>query len=60
MSAIPKKKKLTEDEYLVIENEAEFKSEFYNGEMFAMSGASHHHTPTTAARSCSASSWSSW
>ena len=43
MSAIPKKKKLTEDEYLVIENEAVFKSEFYNGEMFAMSGASHHH-----------------
>ncbi len=43
MSAIPKKKRLTEDEYLVIENEAEFKSEFYNGEMFAMSGASRHH-----------------
>ena len=43
MSAIPKKKKLTEDEYLVIEDEAEFRSEFYDGEMFAMAGASRHH-----------------
>ena len=43
MSAIRKKKKLTEDEYLVLENEAEFRSEFYDGEMFAMSGASFPH-----------------
>ncbi len=43
MSAIAKKKKLTEDEYLVIEREAEFKSEFYDGEMFAMAGASRRH-----------------
>ena len=43
MSAIPKRKKLTEDEYLVIERDAEFKSEFYNGEMFAMAGASLPH-----------------
>ena len=44
MSAIPKaKKKLTEDEYLDIEADAEFKSEFYNGEMFAMAGANLAH-----------------
>ena len=44
MSAIRKpKKKLTEDEYLVIEAAAEFKSEFYNGEMFAMAGANLAH-----------------
>ncbi len=43
MSAIAKKKKLTEDEYLVIEAEAEFRSEFFNGEMFAMAGSTHRH-----------------
>src|SRR5688572_1164345 len=42
MSAIPKKR-LTEDEYLAIEAVAEFKSEFYDGEMFAMAGASRPH-----------------
>jgi Uma2 family endonuclease len=42
MSAIPKKK-LTEAEYLSIERAAEFKSEFYDGEMFAMAGASFAH-----------------
>ncbi len=42
MTAGPKPK-LTEEEYLAIEEEAEFKSEFYRGEMFAMSGASYSH-----------------
>jgi Uma2 family endonuclease len=42
MSAIAKKK-LTEAEYLAIERAAELKSEFYNGEMFAMAGASRQH-----------------
>jgi len=42
MTAIAKKK-LTEAEYLTIESKAEFKSEFYNGEMFAMAGASPKH-----------------
>ena len=50
MSAIPKKK-LTEAEYLAIENAAEFKSEFYDGVMYplygdgitAMAGANPHH-----------------
>lgn len=42
MSAVPKLK-LTEAEYLAKERKAEFKSEFYRGEMFAMSGASREH-----------------
>jgi Uma2 family endonuclease len=42
MTALPKPK-LTETEYLAIEEKAEFKSEFYRGEMFAMSGASYDH-----------------
>lgn len=37
------KYKLTSEEYLAIERAAEIKSEFYNGEMFAMAGASRAH-----------------
>jgi len=37
MSAVPKRK-LTEAEYLVVERAAEFKSEFYDGEMFPLQG----------------------
>lgn len=43
MSVVPKPK-LTEAEYLAIEEKAEFKSEFYRGDMFAMSGASLPHS----------------
>lgn len=42
MSAMPKTK-LTPTEYLAIERQAEFKSEYYRGEMFAMAGASEEH-----------------
>ncbi len=42
MSAVPKRK-LSPAEYLAIEKKAEFKSEFFNGEMFAMAGASRPH-----------------
>jgi Uma2 family endonuclease len=42
MSAAPKVR-LTPEEYLAIERKAAFKSEFYNGEMFAMAGASREH-----------------
>jgi Uma2 family endonuclease len=42
VSAVPKRK-LTAEQYLAIEREAEFKSEFYAGEMFAMAGASRDH-----------------
>lgn len=38
-----KKSHLTPEEYLRIEREAEFKSEYWNGEMFAMSGESRVH-----------------
>lgn len=34
---------LTPQEYLAVEREAEVKSEYFNGEMFAMSGASRKH-----------------
>lgn len=34
---------LTPEQYLEIERKAEFKSEYYNGEMFAMSGAREAH-----------------
>lgn len=37
------KSSLTPHEYLAKEREAEFKSEYYRGEMFAMSGASREH-----------------
>lgn len=43
MSAIPKSRKLTAQEYLAIENAAPFKSEFFDGEMFAMAGAAPPH-----------------
>ena len=35
--------KLTEDQYLAIERAAAFKSEFIDGEMFAMSGGTNRH-----------------
>lgn len=43
MSAIRKPRKLTEEQYLAIEAEAEIRSEFYDGEMFAMAGANFAH-----------------
>ena len=42
MSAIPKTK-LTPEEYLEMERKAEFKSEYFNGEVFAMAGARRNH-----------------
>ncbi|HEV8040160.1 MAG TPA: Uma2 family endonuclease [Bryobacteraceae bacterium] len=36
--------KLTEEQYLALDRAAEFKSEYFDGEMFAMSGASMRHT----------------
>ena len=40
MSAHPHPGRLTEEEYLKIERAAEFRSEYYDGQMFAMSGGS--------------------
>ncbi|MEM6470427.1 MAG: Uma2 family endonuclease [Planctomycetota bacterium] len=42
MSTVPKRL-FTTDEYLRHERSAEFKSEFYRGELFAMAGASREH-----------------
>jgi Uma2 family endonuclease len=42
MDALPRKY-LTPEEYLAIEREAEWKSEYYQGEMFAMAGGSEAH-----------------
>jgi Uma2 family endonuclease len=43
MSTATARKLLTEAEYLEIERAAEFKSEYFQGEMFAMSGARESH-----------------
>jgi len=43
MSTLPQRSLLTAQEYLAIERKAEFKSEYFNGEMFAMAGASRPH-----------------
>ena len=43
MSAVPKKL-LTPAEYLALERQAEFRSEYYRGEMFAMAGATYEHS----------------
>jgi Uma2 family endonuclease len=40
--------KLTPDEYLKIERQADFKSEYYRGEMFAMAGGSPKHSARAA------------
>jgi len=37
------KKYITPEEYLALEEKAEYKSEYYQGEIFAMSGASFNH-----------------
>ena len=43
MAAAIEKKLITEQEYLEEERNASYKSEFYKGEVFAMSGASRIH-----------------
>ncbi len=47
MSSVPLRK-LTSEQYLEIERQSDFKSEFYKGEMFAMSGASRLHNTIQA------------
>ncbi len=42
MSALPKSE-LSPTQYVAIENEAAFRSEYFDGEMFAMAGASEKH-----------------
>ena len=38
---------ISPEEYLKREREAEYKSEYLNGEIFAMTGASRKHNPIT-------------
>ncbi len=44
MSAKPKQKHLTPEEYLAIEREAEYKSEYIDGVMYSMAGGSPKHS----------------
>lgn len=47
--AIPlKARRFTTDEYLRLEREADYKSEFYRGEIFAMAGGTARHSLITA------------
>lgn len=48
MSALPEKKKYTAAEYLALEEKAETKSEYWNGEIVAMSGAMIDHQQIVA------------
>lgn len=48
MFPAPSEKSYSPDEYLAIERAAAFKSEFYNGRMYAMTGASREHNLVTA------------
>jgi len=43
MSTLPQRAFLTAEEYLTAERKAEFKSEYFKGETFAMAGASRPH-----------------
>ncbi len=45
--AVQTKNYITPEEYLITEREAEFKSEYYQGEVFAMSGAGNNHNIIT-------------
>ena len=44
MSTADTKTRLTPEEYLAVENAASFRSEYRDGEMYAMSGAAYEHT----------------
>ena len=48
MSALIKRRKYTPEEYLVLEEKAEYKSEYENGEIVAMAGGSLNHAQITA------------
>jgi Uma2 family endonuclease len=47
MAVVEKKRLYTPQEYLGLERKASVKSEFFKGEIFAMSGASRHHVVIT-------------
>jgi Uma2 family endonuclease len=43
MSALPKKKYITEEEYLIMERVSPVKHEYFNGEIYQMAGSSEEH-----------------
>ncbi len=43
MTALPKKKKYTPEQYLALEEKAEYKSEYVNGYIFTMAGGTEAH-----------------
>ena len=47
MTALPKKRKYTPEEYLALEEKAEFRSEYWNGEIVAMAGGTENHNTIT-------------
>ena len=47
MSALPKTDYWTAEEYLAMEREAKYKSEYFNGQIVAMAGASRRHNLIT-------------
>lgn len=47
MAVLPKKKKYTPEEYLALEEKAEFRNEYDNGEILAMAGGSLDHIQIT-------------
>ena len=48
MTALPKKKKYTPEQYLVLEEKAEYRSEYEDGEIVAMAGGSLDHAQITS------------
>ena len=47
MTALPKKRKYTPEEYLALEEKAEYKSEYVSGYIFKMAGATEAHNDIT-------------
>lgn len=47
MTALPKKKKYTPEEYLALEETAEYKSEYIDGSIFKMAGGTEAHNDIT-------------
>lgn len=47
MTALPKEKKFTPEEYLALEDKAEYRSEYINGYIFKMAGGTENHNIIT-------------
>lgn len=48
MTALPKTKIYSPEEYLALEDDCEYRSEYTNGEILAMAGSSYNHAQITA------------